>query len=384
MDDELTQPAMCKTDSVEATRDSDSVDDFVYSTFERLRAQSVEPVSFPDGLMGREHDHESSSDVEKDHGGPTGRRPVVQFSCRSSPATSPDKSPGKMSAVSTGSGQTATPRTSPPAAAKWWHWECAGCDSKFCSKMLYNEHLLECPRAILGYPSAKDNNHISVRIRSADSLSINTTDTSGSKSSPTSAAGSPLPIAPNDLDTVNPVGGADVKLDDETDEGIALAKFLGAQAQDCSGRSLTGLERLKYSSLSPLSSATDNSLGKQGHGTSSQTLDYSGLDRSERLPVPALAPEVEEAYQLRRAQAHKRTRELAKECVRCLELEGRKVSAAYEVDTVSHQREINVTCGRLSSNVAHGQGRTTKHISLSIFDSFEDEPNVEGCVSFPV
>ena len=283
---------MRKTDSVKVTRDSDSVDDFVYSTFERLRAQSVEPVSFPDGLMGRERDHKSSSDVEKDHGGPTGRRPVVQFSCRSSPATSPDKSPGKMSAVSTGSGQTATPRTSPPAAAKWWHWECAGCDSKFCSKMLYNEHLLECPRAILGYPFAKDNNHISVQIHSADSLSINTTDTSGSKSSPTSAAGSPVPNAANDLDTVNPLGGADVKLDDETDEGIALAKFLGAQAQDCSGRSLTGLERLKYSSLSPLSSAMDNSPGTTKNGTmsnfspigfSNHTFEESGLPCSTSI-----------------------------------------------------------------------------------------------------
>ena len=286
-----------------------------------------------------------------------------------------------MSAVSTGSGQTASPRTSPPVAVKWWHWECAECDSKFCSKMLYDEHLLECPRAILGYRSAQDNNHISVRIHSADSLSINTTDTSGSKSSQTSAAGSPLPNAAYDLDTVNPVGEADVKLD-ETDEGIALAKFLGAQAQVCSGRPLTGLERLKYSSLSPLSSAMDNSPGKQGHGTSSQRLDYSGLDRSERLPVPALTPEAEEAHQLCRAQ--ERTRELAKQYVRCLELEGRKVCAAYELDTVSHQQEIDVTCGQQSSNMAHGKGHMTEHMALSIFDSFEDEPNVEGYVSFPV
>lgn len=40
-------------------------------------------------------------------------------------------------------------------SAKWWDWECDGCNLKFCSRMLYEEHLLECSRAILGYPLNK-------------------------------------------------------------------------------------------------------------------------------------------------------------------------------------------------------------------------------------
>jgi hypothetical protein len=45
-----------------------------------------------------------------------------------------------------------TARESNLPSGKWWNWGCRGCDLKFCSKMLYEEHLLECPRAILGYP----------------------------------------------------------------------------------------------------------------------------------------------------------------------------------------------------------------------------------------
>ena len=309
---------LCEPESIEFTRDSNTVDDFVYNTFERLRAQSVEPVSSPDGSTGRELDKESSSEMERDPGAPTERQPVVQFSCRSSPATSPDKSPGKISVMSDGSAKSSTSGTSPPAAEKWWKWECVGCYLKFCSKMLYDEHLLECPRAILGYPSGKDNKNAPARIPSAadDWLSMSTTEptlSAASKNSPVSTTGSPV--------------------DDETDEGIALAKFLGAHAQDGGGRkrSPVSLERLKYSPLSPVTSTNEN------------------FDLSEGLAVPTLSPELEEAEQVRRVQ--ERDRELAKE---------------RELDTVPQQM--------------NGQARSTGHVSQSTFDLSEDEIIVKGCV----
>ena len=55
-----------------------------------------------------------------------------------------------------------TARESNLQSGKWWDWECGGCDLKFCSKMLYEEHLLQCPRAILGYPLNKSSVHTTV------------------------------------------------------------------------------------------------------------------------------------------------------------------------------------------------------------------------------
>ena len=312
----------------------DSVDDFVQNTFQRARAKSAEPLS--------PTERDTDNDIEQ--------QPTVQFSCRSSPAASADKSPSKLSVGSAGD-------VSPPIS-HWWQFECTGCDLKFCSKLLYEEHLLECPRAILSGKAEnlkKEEPKAPSHCTGDDSLSVNTTD----------------PTTPESLQPAMSTGAKKRKVDAchdgrqqiveeepptlvtaEQNDDIALAMFLGgaaAAAHVAVGGCFSGksLERLTYSSLSPPPSSEDSD--KAGDDTTAQTC-YSELDKTGAFARLSIVPEEDAAEVLRRRQ--QREHELARE---------------RELDTVGTFKPWNVQQGSPSA---------VEYASRSLFDLSEDESNV--------
>ena len=231
-----------------------------------LRRAAVREVSKELGLandavqvLGAEtcSDHEGNTC----EGGPHGAvhdRPSLQFSCRSA-------SPGWEEWVVGQAWQDqSSGKVSREPVAKWWDWECSGCCQKFCSKMLYEEHMLECPRALLGYPLKRGFADKTMHT-GEESFSSNTTTSTvfqqhdpshlpaltrcdlhcGARGSIDSVRNSPCCAEAQDDAPKSPDGGAVTAAAAHEDDGVALAKFLGggglssaasaASAEACSG-----------------------------------------------------------------------------------------------------------------------------------------------------
>jgi len=165
-------------------------------------------------------------------------RPSLQFSRRSASPEWQEWVPGPK-------WQDQTSRNvSRDHVAKWWDWECSGCCDKFCSKMLYEEHVLECPRALLGKRGVADKTmHMG-----EESFSSNTTNSTvfqqhdashlpafprcdlhgGTRGSEIdSARDSPCCDEPPDNAPKSPGVVAVIAAAAHEDDGVALAKFLG-------------------------------------------------------------------------------------------------------------------------------------------------------------
>jgi hypothetical protein len=116
--------------------------------------------------------------------------------------------PSTLSA--SGEEKSASTPGSPPAV-KWWQWECERCDLKFCSTMLYQEHLGECHRAVLEDPYAHSHSNAGSRSISAYP-SVTCSPSIAFKSLHNSAANSSNPL----------------RVEDYASDDVALAEYLSS------------------------------------------------------------------------------------------------------------------------------------------------------------